>query len=281
MHRKLKMSGENAVDSVVRELRRMIFDGELQAKQPLRQEDLAARLGTSRHPVREALGRLTGEGLVTFRPRHGYTVTVLSPEEITEIFEMRMVLEEHAGYVATLKRTQADVERLEEMLLAMEPLHRRTPANMAPWSTYNREFHARLFLASGRRHLCRHGIHREAEGALLGPLQRPNAHDLPGDLFAAIVADRDDDEVLPRLLDRRVAYDTLDAQSRLGGHLALRRFGVEAQVMQAAWADAQAFENRRLAVRTNARLARNHRARGDVHALPKPLVSPLDRVSPS
>jgi DNA-binding GntR family transcriptional regulator len=155
MRRKIKMSGENAVDSVVRELRRMIFDGELQAKQPLRQEDLAARLGTSRHPVREALGRLTGEGLVTFRPRYGYTVTVLSPEEITEIFEMRMVLEEHAGYVATLKRTQADVERLEEMLLAMEPLHRRTPANMALWSTYNREFHARLFLASGRRHLCR------------------------------------------------------------------------------------------------------------------------------
>src|SRR5262249_30824026 len=38
---------------------------------------------------------------------------------------------------------------------SMEPLHRRTSVNMALWSTYNREFHARLFMASGRRHLCR------------------------------------------------------------------------------------------------------------------------------
>jgi DNA-binding GntR family transcriptional regulator len=155
MRRNTNISAENAVDSVVRELRRMIFDGELQANQALRQEDLATRLGTSRHPVREALGRLTGEGLVTFRPRYGYTVTVLGPEEITEIFEMRMVLEEHAGYVATLKRTAADVERVEEMLLKMEPLHRKSPVNMGLWSAYNREFHARLFAASGRRHLCR------------------------------------------------------------------------------------------------------------------------------
>jgi DNA-binding GntR family transcriptional regulator len=155
MRRNTDTPADNAVDAVVRELRRMIFDGELQAKQALRQEDLAARLGTSRHPVREALGRLTGEGLVTFRPRHGYTVTVLGPEEITEIFEMRMVLEEHAGYLATLKRTQADIDRVKEMLLKMQPLHRRSAANMALWSTYNREFHARLFAASGRRHLCR------------------------------------------------------------------------------------------------------------------------------
>jgi DNA-binding GntR family transcriptional regulator len=149
------ISAESAVDAVVRELRRMIFDGELQANQALRQEDLASRLGTSRHPVREALGRLTGEGLVTFRPRYGYTVTVLGPEEITEIFEMRMVLEEHAGYLATLKRTDTDIDVVEEMLLKMQPLHRRSAANMALWSTYNREFHARLFAASGRRHLCR------------------------------------------------------------------------------------------------------------------------------
>src|SRR5262249_49334509 len=122
MRRNTNKSAESAVDSVVRALRRMIFDGELHANQALRQEDLASRLGTSRHPVREALGRLTGEGLVTFRPRYGYTVTVLGPEEITEIFDMRMVLEEHAGYVATLKRTPSDVERVKEMLQKMEPL---------------------------------------------------------------------------------------------------------------------------------------------------------------
>lgn len=54
-------------------------------------QDLALRLGTSRHPVREALGRLSGEGLVDFRPRYGYTVRALGPDEIAEIFEIRML----------------------------------------------------------------------------------------------------------------------------------------------------------------------------------------------
>jgi hypothetical protein len=50
--------------------------------------------------------------------------------------------------------------------------------------------------------------------------------------------------------------DPLDAQRGRGCHLAPRGFGVEAQVVQTARADAKAFENRRLAVRTGSRLAR-------------------------
>jgi DNA-binding GntR family transcriptional regulator len=133
----------------------MIFDGDLRASQALRQDDLASQLGTSRHPVREALGRLNVEGLVTFRPRRGYIVTALAPEEVTEIFDMRMVLEEHAGFVATLKRTIADVERVGEMLWKMQPIKRPNGREMRKWSAHNREFHARLYAASGRRHLCR------------------------------------------------------------------------------------------------------------------------------
>jgi DNA-binding GntR family transcriptional regulator len=146
---------ENAVDRAARELRRMIFDGELRASQPLRQEDLALHLGTSRHPVREALGRLSGEGLVVFRPKYGYTVRSLGPDEITEIFEMRMVLEEHAGFVATLKRDAQAIAEVADVLRRMGELKDRKTRNFRLWCTYNREFHARLFAASGRRQLCR------------------------------------------------------------------------------------------------------------------------------
>jgi DNA-binding GntR family transcriptional regulator len=146
---------ENAVETAVRELRRMIFDGELSAGQALRQEDLALRLGTSRHPVREALGRLSGEGLVSFRPRHGYTVRTLGPDEIAEIFEIRMLLEEHAGYVATLRRDAAAIADVEEVLQRMSALKDKEPQNLRLWSECNREFHVRLYAASGRPHLCR------------------------------------------------------------------------------------------------------------------------------
>lgn len=146
---------ENAVETAVRELRRMIFDGELGAGQALRQEDIALRLGTSRHPVREALGRLSGEGLVNFKPRYGYTVRALGPDEIAEIFDMRMVLEEHAGYVATLRRDATAVAEVENVLHRMSALIDEKPRNLAIWSECNRAFHVSLYAASGRRHLCR------------------------------------------------------------------------------------------------------------------------------
>jgi DNA-binding GntR family transcriptional regulator len=146
---------ENAVEGAARELRRMIFDGELRASQPLRQEDLALHLGTSRHPVREALGRLSGEGLVDFRPLYGYAVRALGADEITEIFEMRMVLEEHAGFVATLRHNSQAIADVADVLRRMSELKDKKSSNFRLWCAYNREFHARLFAASGRRHLCR------------------------------------------------------------------------------------------------------------------------------
>jgi DNA-binding GntR family transcriptional regulator len=146
---------ENAVETAVRELRRMIFDGELRGGQALRQEDLALRLGTSRHPVREALGRLSGEGLINFRPRYGYAVRALGPDEIAEIFEIRMLLEEHAGYVATLRRDAASIAEVESVLRRMSALMAKRPRNLSLWSEYNRAFHVRLYAASGRPHLCR------------------------------------------------------------------------------------------------------------------------------
>jgi DNA-binding GntR family transcriptional regulator len=145
----------DAVETVTRQLRQLIFDGELGGDQKLRQEELAARLGTSRHPIREALGRLTGEGLVTFRPRYGYRVVMFGPQEIAEVFEMRMILEEQAGYVATINRTPEAIERVAETVGWMKQLSASRKGDFQRWSEINREFHERLFTASGRRHLCR------------------------------------------------------------------------------------------------------------------------------
>ena len=58
----------------------MIFSGALQAGQALRQEEIARQLGLSRLPVREALNRLTTEGLVELKPRRGFYVVSLKPD---------------------------------------------------------------------------------------------------------------------------------------------------------------------------------------------------------
>ena len=72
----------SVVDQVHAALREQILSGELERGSRLPQETLAAELGVSRTPLREALRRLAGEGLVTLQPNHGATVAQVEPEHI-------------------------------------------------------------------------------------------------------------------------------------------------------------------------------------------------------
>lgn len=59
----------------------------------MRQDALADELGVSRIPIREAFRQLAAEGLVTIHPRHGAVVSLLSPDGIAELFDLRALLE--------------------------------------------------------------------------------------------------------------------------------------------------------------------------------------------
>ena len=76
-----------AVDRVAETLRDAMLDGSLAPGDHLAEADLAARLGVSRTPVREALGRLAAEGLVDLQPNRGARVVNWTPEELRQIFE--------------------------------------------------------------------------------------------------------------------------------------------------------------------------------------------------
>jgi DNA-binding GntR family transcriptional regulator len=80
-------------ERITDELRRRILNGELTAGMSLRQERLAAELGVSRIPLREAIHHLEAEGLVTSELHKGTVVSSLSPIEIEELFGIRMQLE--------------------------------------------------------------------------------------------------------------------------------------------------------------------------------------------
>lgn len=136
-------------------IRRAILAGSYESGQALRQEDLAHQLGISRLPVREALSRLEAEGLVVQRPRRGYIIASLDPDEIEDIFDIRAMLEERAGYLATLKRTQQDVAEVEALAAAVDKVLIKTAADVDQFAELNHAFHARLFESSGRKQLCR------------------------------------------------------------------------------------------------------------------------------
>ncbi|WP_069877041.1 GntR family transcriptional regulator [Bosea sp. BIWAKO-01] len=79
--------------SIFSELRDEIESGELPPGSVLKQETIAERFGVSRQPVRQALDRLLGSGLVVRRPDRSLAVAILSEQEATELCELRAILE--------------------------------------------------------------------------------------------------------------------------------------------------------------------------------------------
>jgi DNA-binding GntR family transcriptional regulator len=144
----------NLAEVVYNHLQTSIFNGTLEAGQALRQEEIASRLGISRVPVREALKWLESQGLAVFRPRCGYTVAVFDIDDVRDIFDIRLMLEERAGYLAAEQRTEQDIADVEAVLGQMRGLSKPTPETIEQFAIANRLFHKRLFAASRRRHLC-------------------------------------------------------------------------------------------------------------------------------
>lgn len=105
-----------AQEVVLESLRRAILEGVLPPGTRLRQEDLASIVGSrSRLPVREALRALEYEGLVISTPNRGFTVTGLDPEDIEEIYDIRITLETHAVRLAIPLLTDEDMEELTRL----------------------------------------------------------------------------------------------------------------------------------------------------------------------
>jgi DNA-binding GntR family transcriptional regulator len=89
----LSLEHSSTVDRVVEELRRALFDGEVEAGTPLREQALVEAMGVSRSTVREALAILVAEGLAIREPNRGVRVTALDPDAVHDVCTARAVLE--------------------------------------------------------------------------------------------------------------------------------------------------------------------------------------------
>jgi DNA-binding GntR family transcriptional regulator len=129
--------------SVYEQLREAILTGRFAAAQVLSENALAAEYGKSRTPVREALHRLEIEGLVERVPR-GVRVRAPSPEEILDIYEVRITLEGAAAKAAAERATELDRMQLRSAHNAMIEVD----DNAAAKASANRRFHEAIWTAS-------------------------------------------------------------------------------------------------------------------------------------
>jgi DNA-binding GntR family transcriptional regulator len=124
--------------AVLDAIKHAILTGELKPGQSLIETDLAAVLGVSKTPVREALKTLAGAGLVTMSPYRGAVVRMVDDEHARHIYDLRLLLEPEA-----LGRAIAVGHDWRAARLA---LHRAaTAADQAERSLANRDFHRELY----------------------------------------------------------------------------------------------------------------------------------------
>jgi DNA-binding GntR family transcriptional regulator len=103
----------SVVDLVIREVRRAVLDGSLPPGSPVSISDLSAQLNVSHIPVREALRRLEGEGLIELRRSRSAVVAPLTRTDFEDVFRLRGVLESDVYARAVKLFTPADMEELE------------------------------------------------------------------------------------------------------------------------------------------------------------------------
>ena len=103
------MNYQSKPDVVSDELRNRIATGALAPGEVLNQEQLAADLGVSTTPLREALRRLEVEQLVVIAAHRAVFVAKLSQQELNELYEARIPLDSTAGYLAALRKDSSDV----------------------------------------------------------------------------------------------------------------------------------------------------------------------------
>jgi DNA-binding GntR family transcriptional regulator len=144
----------NMHDRVIAEMRRRIISGELAAGVNLSEVALAESFGVSRTPVREALKRMQSEGLVTNRPRVGTFVTTPSRREITELFEMKELLEGAAARLLALRGRVPELDRLEQNLVEADTAVSRNDSTR--YAELVQEFHDLLITGADNAKLEAH-----------------------------------------------------------------------------------------------------------------------------
>jgi len=191
--------GQSAYRRLLDEIRR----GDLMPGARLRETELAARLRTSRTPVREAMRMLEADGLVVHLPRQGATVRLLDYSEVMELYEMRAVLESTAARLAA--RSASDLE-LAELAAINADLAAAGETRVA--YDLNRQFHLTLLDAAKNRFLVKSTQALQKTLMILGPSTLTE----PGRARAAV---EEHDRVLVALRRR----DAVCAETEMRSHI--------------------------------------------------------------
>ncbi|MBN3562670.1 GntR family transcriptional regulator [Aliamphritea spongicola] len=147
----MKVSFQTKRQLATEELRHAIRIGRYEPGQALRQNDVAADLGLSSTPVREAFSELTAAGLVNYEQHRGARVATMDVERIKQIYTARKIIETQTSKLAFEHITEAEVDELH--LLAERMAVYAKAGRFEELVKVDEEFHLLIFAASRNEYL--------------------------------------------------------------------------------------------------------------------------------
>ena len=130
-------------------LREAILRGELDSRMPISQVKLAARLGVSRTPLREALRMLQREGLIDAAPNRRVRVAELSITDLEQVYASRVLVEALAARLTVPRYSTEDLAELKAALSEMNQL--QDERDIDAWEAAHRRYHELLRKDAGER----------------------------------------------------------------------------------------------------------------------------------
>lgn len=144
---------KSAADYATAEIRHLIMAGDLIPGARLDQEDLAEKLDVSRHPVRQALERLSERGFVELTPNRSARVAALSVVDMNEMYDVRQILEASAVSRSFPRYGHELVQQLEG--LDAEMTRALSEKKYDPYMEANRSFHLKMYEDCNNHYLFR------------------------------------------------------------------------------------------------------------------------------
>lgn len=137
-------SGSTLSEKTYIALKKAIIGLELKPGQLISVEEISEELGVSRTPIRTALNSLTNDGLVEIIPGKGSFVKELSEKDVTDLLNIRQLLEAYAIKLAAKLRTQEDLDELEFIISKTEFIYGTKLKDKSEFLTYDEEFHDKI-----------------------------------------------------------------------------------------------------------------------------------------
>lgn len=138
-------------ERIVESIRNAIVNGQLPSGTRITEPEFAEKFGISRTPIREAFRQLESEGFLSVMPRKGAIVVSLSARDVSNFYDLKMVLEGYAARSAVKTLSAADITKLETVNRQLEAASHKK--NLRRILVLHNEFHDIILRACGNEKL--------------------------------------------------------------------------------------------------------------------------------